>query len=258
MTAACINIHLNDEAPILVAIDEDFSSIISDYPSITVDQLSVLALLSTVFNIRTNTYWMRNMPWVPLTSTFSLNIGELVDSTTDLSHPSNSLTIYTYTGQSLKNSFKKEYPFDYDGTEAQWNALVESTPFENMTEVMSNYFPGTFSFNKTPLRVSFSSPRASEIQTYISDKGIADPFYNDGYLLLKEFVGRTPNGYSKPSSSPVVVNTLNGREVVSFETQVFLSVNLQDPGLPSNGAPEGGYPKTYLNIDLPGRNYPPL
>ena len=229
MTAACINIHLNNEAPIMVAFNEDFSQIISDYPSITVEQLSVLALLSSIFSINTNAYWRQNIPWVPFTNNFGLsfNIGELVDSTTDLLHPSNSLTLYTYTEQSLKNIFKKERNLVYDGTEDQWKDFIESTPFENMTEVMSDYLPGNFSFNKDTFKVSFSSPTVSEIQTYLSEKGLSDPLYIDGYTLLKEFVGRTPDGYSKPSSSPAVINTLNGREVISIETEVYLSMALE-------------------------------
>lgn len=254
MTAACINVHINDEAPILVAIDSNFDSIISEYPSMTEEQLGVLTLLSSVFNIRVNPYWMRNIPWVPLTENFGLNIGELVDSTVDATHPANSLTLCTYTENTLKNSFKQEYPYDYSGTEEEWRTLVDNTSFADMTGVMNTYFPGTFAFEKEPLKISFSSPTSEEIQTYAANKGGMIPIYNNAYSWLKSFVGSTAQGYSKPSSTPVSVTTLNGREVISFETQVFLSVNLQDPGPPPGGGglePEGGYPKTYINIDLP-------
>ena len=257
MTAACINVHINDEAPILVAIVNNFDSIISEYPSMTEEQLSVLTLLSSVFNIRVNPYWMRNIPWVPLTENFGLNIGELVDSTVDASHPAESLTLFTYTENTLKNSFKQEYPLDYSGTEEDWGTLIDNTSFADMTRVLDTYFPDDFSFEKEPLKISFSSPTAEEIQTYAINKGGVVPIYSDAYPWLKSFVGNAAQGYSKPSSTPVSVTTLNGREVVSFETQVFLSVNLQDPGrLPGDGlGPEGGYPKTYINIDLPNISF---
>lgn len=253
MTAACINVHINDEAPILVAIDNNFDSIISEYPSMTEEQLGVLTLLSSVFNIRTNLYWARNIPWVPLSESFGLNIGVLVDSTVDASHPANSLTLSTYTEDILKNVFKQEYPLDYSDREEEWGILIDNTSFADMTGVMNTYFPGTFAFEKEPLKISFSSPTSEEIQTYAANKGGMIPIYNNAYSWLKSFVGNTAQGYSKPSSTPVSVTTLNGREVISFETQVFLSVNLQDQSLPPGGdlEPEGGYPKTYINIDLP-------
>lgn len=254
MTAACINVHINSETPTLLAIDTDFSSIISEYPSMTAEQLSVLTLLSSVFNIRTNLYWGKNIPWTPLTESHGLTVGELVDSTVDSSHPENSLTIYTYTVDTLKNTLKQEYPHNYSGTEEEWRALIDNTSYDDLPEVLETYFPSSFVFGKGPLKVSFSSPTAEEIHTYATNKGGIVPNYSDAYPWLKSFVGSAAQGYSRPNSTPASVTTLNGREVISFEAQVFIRVNLQDPGPPPGGSglePEGGYPKTYINIDLP-------
>lgn len=258
MTAACINVHINNEAPILVAIEENFDSIISEYPSMTTEQLSVLTLLSSVFNVRTNPYWGRNIPWTPLTESHGLTVGELVDSTVDASHPADSLTLYTYTEDTLKNSIKQENPLDYSGTEEEWRALIDNTSFDDLPEVLGTYIPSSFVFGKGPLKVSFSSATAEEIRDYANNRGGVAPVYSDAYPWLKSFVGGEAQGYSRPSSTPASVTTLNGREVISFETPVFIRVDLQDPGPPPGGGglePEGGYPKTYINIDLPSIAY---
>ena len=227
MTAACINVHINSETPTLLAIDPDFSSIISEYPSMTAEQLSVLTLLSSVFNIRVNPYWGRNIPWVPFSESFELIVGELVDSTVDPSHPADSLTLYTHTENTLKNTFKQVYPPDYSGTEEDWGVLIENTPFADMSRLLSTYFPDPLIFEKGPLKVSFSSATAEEIQTYATNKGGIVPNYSDAYPWLKSFVGSAAQGYSRPNSTPASVTTLNGREVISFETQVFLHVKYQ-------------------------------
>ena len=228
MTAACINVHINSETPRLVAIDTDFSSIISEYPSMTAEQLSLLTLLSSVFNIRVNPYWGRNIPWVSLSESFGLSVGELVDSTVDHSHPADSLTLYTYTENTLKNTFKQVYPPDYSGTKEGWEALIDSTPFADMARLLSTYFPDLPIFEKGPLKVSFSSATAEEIQTYATNKGGTVPDYSDAYPWLKSFVGSAAQGYSRPNSTPASVTTLNGREVISFETQAFLHFDFQD------------------------------
>lgn len=228
MTAACINVHINSETPRLVAIDTDFSSIISEYPSMTAEQLSVLTLLSSVFNIRVNRYWEMNIPWVPLSESFGLSIGELVDSTVDHSHPADSLTLYTYTENTLKNSIRKEVPFEYPGTKEGWEALIDSTPFADMARLLSTYFPDLSIFEKGPLKVSFSSATAEEIQTYATNKGGTVPDYSDAYPWLKSFVGSAAQGYSRPNSTPVSTTILNGREVISFETQVYLQMDFQN------------------------------
>ena len=235
MTAACINVHINSETPTLVAIDTDFSSIISEYPSMTAEQLSVLTLLSSVFNIRVNPYWGRNIPWVPLSESFELSVGELVDSTVDPSHPADSLTLYTYTENTLKNSFKQVYPFGYSGTEEDWGVLIDSTPFADMARLLSTYFPDPLVFEKGPLKVSFSSATAEEIQTYATNKGGIVPNYSDAYPWLKSFVGSAAQGYSRPNSTPVSTTILNGREVISFETQVYLLMDFQDLNTPPDG-----------------------
>lgn len=252
MTAACMNLHIGEQPPLVIAFNHNFTSIISDYPSMTVQQLGLLALLSSVFDIRTNNYWMEHMPWVPIMQGVGLNIGELVDNTLDPRIPLNTLTLITYTKKSLKNSFKREVPYEYAGTPEDWAQELETTLFENLTSKVDKYFPAIFSFIAQPLVISFSAVTEQEMEVY--SEGKSTTVYENGFEWLKSSLGSTSGNILSPTSPPVTLDVSGDREKISIKTEVFIAFAAGDPEAPPTPIPvipEGGYPKTYINIKLP-------
>lgn len=230
--AACLNIHINDQAPVLIAFEEDFSQIVEDYPSMTKEQLGALTLLSTVFDVRTNKYWEWNLPFVSLSNTSSILIGQLEDFTTNALHPKNSLTLLTYTPESLKDSFKKRIPPGLNTEQNIWDAMIEDTAFEDLSETLMPYFPHLdyLSLVEAPLNVSFSSVSAEDLSDYMAGTSGAASSYEDALPWLKSFVDSNTNVLDTPNSTTVqTVSSAEGDEMISFNTRVYMAAEMSQP-----------------------------
>lgn len=256
MTAACIGLKLPDQPVAVITLDEDFTQIINDYPSMTEEQIGLLALLGVVFNIRTNRYWAQNMPWINLGGEAIINIGQLVDSTSDPQHPTDSYTLFTYTKDSLKDNFKQEYPQEYENNLQGWAALIDNTSFEDMTTLMNQYYPGTFVFNSEGVQLAFTSVTPAELEAYNQTpdrQGQVFPAYEDAFEWLKASIGQQATGYNKPNSTPFALTSVEGREYVTVNSGAALLVFENNPSLPG-GLPQE-LPDNYINIALPSIEY---
>lgn len=203
--------------------------------------IQLLGLLGNFFDLSPDDFWFSKQ--LSLGSqihnpTEIVLLGRIVNSKTNTSHSTNSLSLVTYNRESLLTTLTKYKPIEYSGTLEEWISLVNSTPMSGLGGLMAQYnnnpmYNDTV-FSDQKMTLTFSAMTQQDLDTFVSETGaVFNP--TDMFSVFKSKLGFKSNGLPV-ENQPISVKIIGDEEVIVIEADASITTNLANlsPQEPTN------------------------
>ncbi|WP_394211152.1 hypothetical protein [Psychrobacter piscatorii] len=205
--AACAKVQFNDEAPFIIEFrDTNFRSSVDQSPNVDFNDAVILALLSQFFLANEDFYtrgWGLYLPRVNHSNEHdTVFYGTIFDSELKPNYPINRTSLVCFTKEILRQNLSETVPIDSSFTQQEWVDLVQSTPFDELQELVNQYaVSGELVINAEKATLKIMRCSQAEIQRLDPFGGLDAP-YVDIFDLVKERLTNTVNELEQKGLMP--------------------------------------------------------
>lgn len=232
MISACITAQIdNGPKKVFKIKDADFSLIMSQNPTVTENNMIALSLLSAFFDLKTNDYWRT------VTYTVDPNpdyvVGQLVDNFIDPNHPVGSLSLVSFTYDSVTENLARDVPPSYEQAYNTWGELLRNKSDSEVNNILDQYYPvGHKRVERNTKTLYIQQTNSSDLTALSEDDNTT---YVDGYNAILACLNNTVQNVGKDKATEGLVSD---RPSIVFQTDAIITLvgspydNLEpvDPG----------------------------